>query len=197
MSKRGRMSGGSVTGGTGDIKPQVLTVATTNSVGPNIYSVGSVQLPIPRTGLAKGRAMVYEILKVWFFPYPAQYNEVVVIWNMMLTTGTEREDGDAFTQSNWSQDLRDPRSICSAMEYLSFAGTTGGLTRNTTSYAIDLTDENGNGVLVATDKLYVVFANNNNGVGSGSINVAKILYRVVNVSIQEYIGIVQSQQKSS
>ena len=57
---------------------------------------------------------------------------------------------------------------------------------------IDLTDNNGNGLLIATDKLFIVFANlNGTVVGSA---VAKVKYRLSNVGITEYVGIVQSQQ---
>jgi len=55
-----------------------------------------------------------------------------------------------------------------------------------------LTDNMGNGILIATDRIFVV------GGSFGSALVAratcKILYRQTNVGVMEYIGIVQSQQ---
>src|SRR3972149_1303038 len=55
----------------------------------------------------------------------------------------------------------------------------------------DLTDGNGNGLLVATDFIYFVTANVG---GTGSISaVVKILYRLFEANLTEYIGILQSQ----
>src|SRR3546814_5469238 len=58
----------------------------------------------------------------------------------------------------------------------------------------DLTDGSGRGILVATGSLYL----NLNTVNTGRINYvhAKIIYRLKNVTLQEYVGIVQSQQRS-
>jgi len=57
---------------------------------------------------------------------------------------------------------------------------------------IDLTDGAGNGMLVATDRMFIY------GGGAGNAVVgrysAKILYRLVEVGITEYVGIVAQQQ---
>jgi hypothetical protein len=55
----------------------------------------------------------------------------------------------------------------------------------------DCTDGAGHGVLVATDTLYCQLAG---GASWATSFNAKILYRLKNVSLAEYIGIVQSQQ---
>src|SRR3546814_10822105 len=57
----------------------------------------------------------------------------------------------------------------------------------------DLTDGSGRGILVATDSLYL----NLNTVNTGRINYvhAKIIYRLKNVTLQEYVGIVQSRSE--
>ncbi len=57
---------------------------------------------------------------------------------------------------------------------------------------IDTTDTDGNGILVATDRLFIV-GGNLSGIVAATY-VAKIMYRLVEVGITEYVGIVQSQQ---
>ena len=57
---------------------------------------------------------------------------------------------------------------------------------------VDLTDNAGNGMLVATDRI-VIYGANTSGTIAGTY-VAKVLYRLKEVGIQEYVGIVQSQQ---
>jgi hypothetical protein len=81
--------------------------------------------------------------------------------------------------------MNDPKSF--AMAFLDAPQTTVGAFPVT----IDLTDSNGNGMLIATDSLYVVAANVS---GTASEAICKVFYRLVNVGITEYVGIVQSQQ---
>lgn len=57
---------------------------------------------------------------------------------------------------------------------------------------IDMTDSEGNGVLIATDSIFIVSGAVGNIVPGQA--VAKVLYRLKEVGIQEYVGIVQSQQ---
>lgn len=56
----------------------------------------------------------------------------------------------------------------------------------------DITDGAGHGYLVGTDKIYAQITSSNTGaVNSASV---KVYYRWKNVSLTEYIGMVQSQQ---
>ena len=58
--------------------------------------------------------------------------------------------------------------------------------------SVDMTDNNGNGILIGTDKLFIV----GGAVGDSTAGntICKMLYRLVNVGITEYVGIIQSQQ---
>lgn len=56
----------------------------------------------------------------------------------------------------------------------------------------DLTDDAGHGFLLATDSIFQYCQSN--GVGDNMSAYTRILYRFKDVSLQEYIGIVQSQQ---
>jgi len=55
-----------------------------------------------------------------------------------------------------------------------------------------LSDSAGHGVLIATDNIYVQIKSQNT-VSTNDVRL-KIFYRWKNVGLQEYIGIVQSQQ---
>ncbi len=61
-----------------------------------------------------------------------------------------------------------------------------------TDLVVDLTDDTGHGVLVATDNIFIQCFS------SSALNPitasARLFYRWKNVSLAEYIGIVQSQQ---
>ena len=59
-------------------------------------------------------------------------------------------------------------------------------------YVDDLTDGAGHGYLVATDQIYLQISSSNTG-ATNYCN-GKLYYRWKNVNLQEYIGIVQSQQ---
>jgi len=57
---------------------------------------------------------------------------------------------------------------------------------------IDLTDGMGHGILVASDYFFVQV--DSDGIGAVITTYFKLLYRIKNVALTEYIGIVQSQQ---
>jgi len=69
--------------------------------------------------------------------------------------------------------------------------TTSGQFVSNEPFEQDLTDGDGHGILVATDNIFAQI----NSVTTSLTNVCdiKIMYRWKNVSLQEYIGIVQSQ----
>jgi len=55
----------------------------------------------------------------------------------------------------------------------------------------DLTDGDGHGILIATDNIFAQVTSTATG-NANAVNI-KLLYRWKNVSLSEYIGIVQSQ----
>jgi len=64
----------------------------------------------------------------------------------------------------------------------------------------DLTDGDGHGILVATDNIWLTAQLSDSAIGgtssgpiSGTVS-AELFYRFKKVTLQEYIGIVQSQQ---
>lgn len=188
--KRARTSGGSVTGGTGDVKPQIFTIATGTAGAVDDYVVNNVSLPVPRIGMGLKRATIFEILKVFFYPGIVDIADTTQTKFVYLTTATTRADGDTSTLATLNTDLNDPRVFACAV-FNHNVLTSGGISMHF-PITIDLSDDNGNGYLVATDRLSIVGGDIGGTTASGS--TAKVLYRLVNVGIEEYVGIVQSQQ---
>ncbi len=188
--KRARTSGGSVTGGTGDIKPQIFTVNSGLAGAVDDYTIFQHILPVPRFGTMKTKATVMELLKVDWYLSPATLSDTQITTWGFLTTSTNRVSGETALITDLRDDLNDPKVFALAVHSTTI--TTSGLTSITMPISIDLTDNNGNGMLIATDRIVVVQA----GINQAAVGdcIAKILYRLVNVGITEYVGIVQSQQ---
>lgn len=110
--KRARTSGGSVTGGTGDIKPQVITLSTGNTgVGISFYAVQRVVLPVARFGTKKNVTTVMEFLSIdWYI------NTIDVTpggrqdWAFLSTNTTHITDESSDT-NKLLVDIQDPQSI--------------------------------------------------------------------------------------
>jgi hypothetical protein len=185
MSKRNR---GSLTGGTGDVNPQWFNLPAL-TMGNAYVDVSST---LPRERLPYGNlSQVMEVLKVEFSLATTSVLNATVGTNsasrMYLTTRTFGTVEPTTPQNNggvvtkWRIEL--PSTAASATAEV-FQGV----------YLSDLTDGAGHGMLVATDNVFL------GGIQTaatspinGVVNV-RLLYRWKNVQLQEYIGIVQSQQ---
>lgn len=177
-----------LTGGTKDVNPQFMNIPLQGRVnGPTAGSVTTYALPkSPLT--QNGRAQIIEILKIFFYggqnaASPNAYSE-----QMFVCTANP---GTAQTAS-----VTDPKCIGFA-DFTSLLNTSG-MTQEDHIKCLDVTDGAGHGILVATDYIFVQqWASNT--IVPGTVTAApyapgvKILYRYKNVSVQEYIGIVQSQ----
>lgn len=182
--KRGR--GDTLTGGTGDVSPQLLTLTGSTSAA-NTFTEFQVGLPIPRFALRKGKAICIEVLKVYWESSP---------WDANPAAGGSAGIVQATlgTKSLTVMSFEDPTVFSMYSKEIRGAFTAAG------SYAVallepqvqDLTDGAGHGVLVATDNIFFdVFTGN----FAGTCNVTlKMLYRWKEITVEEYIGIVQSQQ---
>ena len=176
-----------MTGGTGDIKPQLLTMSPGTPAADD-YTTAQINLPVPRVGSIKNKATVTEILKVFFFW--ASSTDTTIDEVQYLSTQQIRTSGDTSTSATMIEDIGDP-SVFAAVGKNRFAsGTPANTVTDTMTQVVDLTDENGNGLVVATDRIFYTIGN----AGGGTACRAKILYRMINIGIQEYVGIVQSQQ---
>lgn len=189
MKRRRLNGGGSVTGGTGDIKPQILTIQGTQG-GADDYKVTQVNLPVPRFGMSQPKATIFEILKVMWYPGNQDIADLSNYTAAFLaTTDLGRTDGDTSTTGSLTTDQLQT-NVISTMSVQRFISTNGG--NSVVSPIVDnINDNNGNGVLVATDRMFMVFGTN--GATATTTMTCRILYRMVNVGVQEYVGIVQSQ----
>ncbi len=177
-----------LTGGTGDVKPQVLTITSGVPGAINDYTVKQAVLPITRMS-SKGRmAMVFEILRVdWYIGLEDLADVAHTNW-AFLATLTNRTSGEVSTIATMGADIIDPLVIAPCVKQVLSAVGFG----KVAPVSIDLTDSNGNGILVATDRLFLVAGNVGGTIVSRA--TAKITYRQSNVGVMEYVGIVQSQQ---
>jgi len=177
---------GTLTGGTGDVKPQVLTAQTGFQSVPNAYVFSRIPLPVPRFGTQKGKATIFEFLKVSYYFGQLNLADAFVMEWAFITPAVERAQGELSDFPTWIQDVANPKVLA-----LATLGGSGGTRALRLPITIDLTDNAGNGVLVATDSVSLVFGGSSQ-TAVGSV-VMKLLYRQVNVGVQEYVGIVQSQ----
>lgn len=188
MSKRAR--GGSVTGGTGDIKPQILTMSTGIAGAVDDYVTAEVLLPVPRFGAMKTKATITEILWVDWYPNIRNLSAGQSYMDVAyLSTTSQRSDGDTSTHALLQTDIGDPTVFAVVVMNREFL--TSGIGDVVWPLHVDLTDGNGNGMLVATDRIFIT--GGNVGGATAGAYIAKMGYRMVNVGITEYIGIVQSQ----
>lgn len=184
--KRGR-DGSSLTGGTGDINPQWLSFSASQS-GADTTTTTTQAIPVQRLPTS-GRSQVMEVLKIHIegpvLPASASATETTDSW--VLVIGTKNFAATAVTSA-------EPTIFASFSQVSRSAFTAAGTYFNVFSNTMDLdvTDGAGHGIIVATDNIFA----QTQSTATGNTNTwrIKILYRWKNVSLQEYIGIVQSQQ---
>lgn len=176
-----------LTGGTKDVNPQWFGGCLAQ-VGVNVALSFEVSTPISRLPKYGNKVTVMEILKFSATlpnEYFANVNETEKL--SQITLGTKNF---AAVAVGWD----DPSVIAHLSYEMKGAFTAAG----TYGFGVlmpiiqDITDGNGHGVLIATDNMYIQIAT----VGFIAIGQwrFKILYRFKDVSLTEYIGIVQSQQ---
>lgn len=187
MSKRGRSN--TLTGGTGDVKPQILTASTGVAGAIDDYVVNVIVLPVPRIGMQKNRAMIMEVLKVWWYLAVDDISDLTGAQWAFLTTNTARFNTQTSTAITMALDALEPNTFAMAGFFRTLS--TNGATVTNYPAVVDLTDGNGNGILIATDRIFII--GGNIAGTAGATYTCKILYRMVNVGIEEYVGIVQSQ----
>ena len=172
-----------LTGGTGDVNPQILTITATQTAA-DTTTIIQQPLPIPRYPTAKGRNLVMEFLWVDYYDIIATTTAANTTQLITITTNPT-----AFANSLTA--IQDARLLDAWWRVVTFATAVGFLEKPVERYQ-DLTDANGHGILVAADNLYV--GTYSTGTTYANSAVIKLAYRWKEVSLEEYIGIVQSQQ---
>lgn len=186
--KRARTAtrGESLTGGTGDVSPQLLTASVTLTAA-NTYTEATIPIPIARFQLRKGKSIIAEILDVAFF-HGAKDNNPAAAGEISVSSA------QLSTISLASLQLGDPHVFCaSQLEYRgAFTAAGSYFAVHTDPIVVPLDDGAGHGYLVATDNIYLSYVTSNY-TAAATLN-AKIKYRFKMVDLEEYIGIVQGQQ---
>lgn len=126
-------------------------------------------------------------MSVEFYIFNNLQSDGVTEW-AYLSTVQRHTISDTSSLASMVGDSSDPRTFAMVI------ASQGALANNfqrIMPYTIDLTDKNGNGFLIATDSLNFTVGC---AAGAAAVDaVCKILYRMVDVGIEEYVGIVQSQ----
>lgn len=176
-----------MTGGSYDVNPQWFTLPQLQCSAPNTFTELNVPLPVQRFNTKSGKSLVLEVLKVQFFlpesdTNPSaggvtQFAQVQLGTIAQLAVSPLNPQNIAVVGRNWR------------------GAFTAGLayeTQTDNPLVIDCTDAAGHGVLVATDSIFIDV--NTSGFTGAAIFNQRILYRWKEITLQEYIGIVQSQQ---
>lgn len=179
--KRGR--GDTLTGGSKDVNPQTM-ITHVSQTAADVTASQALALPIPRLPIAKGRSLVIELLGIDFYNLSATQilaNNVLVF--LLTTNGT--------TPTSVFSAMTDPKTLALWDRWVAF-GTGVGFAVFDNSKHVDLTDNAGHGILVATDQIFFYLLSQTTG--ALNTGICKMTYRFKDVSLEEYIGIVQSQQ---
>lgn len=182
-----------LTGGTGDVSPQWLVIPVLSNTGTDSFASAQINCPVSRLSTSKGKATVIEILKVlWAMPGYAfpQAEGLTNIQNRAQLSTAPLTQIKLDSPSVFDFNLRKWRQYGTAAE-----GDNTYFETWSEPDIHDLTDGAGHGVLIATDSIYLG-VDSVNYPGIASYNV-RILYRYKEVGLQEYIGMVQSQQVAS
>lgn len=168
-----------LTGGTGDLNPQFITALVTQPAN-DVSEQTEISLPIPRFAAKAGRSIVLEVLAVDFIY--ADFGAAPAANSFTLCTLSTNAAASDITSSQ-----------VFALSLLDSVFTSAvGLSVEQMVHRHVLHDGAGHGILIGTDSIFLTV------ISTGTLQpnsfVAKILYRWKEVSLAEYIGIVQAQQ---
>lgn len=182
-----RARGDPLTGGTGDVSPQWFSLSDLTLSAANTFTEQSTGIPVQRLSQKKGKSLVMEVLQVHFNQPDWDSNPAaggnVATASIELTTRSL----NAFDSSN-------PSVIAYSQRAWRGAFTAAGsyFSTNTDPEIINTNDGAGHGILVATDNIFL--SGNTTNFAGAAVFRCRIMYRWKEVSLEEYIGIVQSQQ---
>lgn len=197
-SYRRRTTGsGGLTGGTGDVRPQWFRITSATQATAQQTISTQASLPVQRLK-TRGKSQVMEILAVRYF-------DSLIYEMVALTDNTKAMHVMALTTSFVSNTnlltVDNPRVIDMALPFSAAKGSTTTCREGEAFIIHKLDDGAGHGILVAADQLYLNYSTQNTAMGIISpasallgFCCAWVLYRMVNVGITEYIGILQSEQ---
>jgi len=177
----------------GDIKPQTLTMKTGVAGDLDVYTTAQIVLPVPRFGIPTLRSMLFELLWIdWYLAFENSIDLTTSHWAWLSIEPT-RKSGETSTLLTAAVDVADPCAFGFVMKSV-LVGGAGGAEIKTNPTHIDFTDNNGHGILLAANRIQITGGStfNNNAPSF----IAKVGYRLVNVGLREYVGIVCIQQST-
>lgn len=180
-----------LTGGTRDVNPQYMSGLITLSAANTATEV-TLGTPIVRVGPASGgKSIIMELIKLWVdLPSLDLDAAAATTRTMSFSMSTVSSGGTPAITT-----LDNPRGLALLTETIRNAFTaagTGTLEQSSDPHVWNFTDGAGHGILVATDNIFIQ-ANTAGFTGAPTFRW-KLSYRFKEVSLVEYIGIVQSQQ---
>lgn len=184
--KRGR--GDQLTGGSGDVNPQTFVIHGLQTAA-DTTTIIQQPLPIPRLPTRPGKNLVIELLALdYYHVNPTIVGTTTTLYLFDVTTQPNAFASIALaTQDARSLDMWYKGELTAVA-----VANIVAVYQPVLDYHSDLTDEAGHGLLVATDNLYLhVMSQNTQAATEVAVHVT---YRWKEVSLTEYIGIVQSQQ---
>lgn len=169
-----------LTGGTGDVNPQYLSINIAQTAADSTTAV-TFPLPLPRFQPTKNRSIVLEVLRVTFLLRTANWvfvNNARIFCNVS-TSNTAFGVDDHQTFATFTQTYQ--QTLLAANVNYIWNGPK----------EVDTTDGAGHGLLVATNAITVALGS----VLTSDTNVVdlKLWYRYKEVGLTEYIGIVAQQ----
>ena len=190
MSRK-RTASDQLTGGTKDVNPQYLSGTITLSAANTATEV-TLGTPIVRVGpQTGGKSIIMELIKLWVeLPQLDLDNAAATNRSLVFSMSTSSSGATpAIVQLSNSRGLA---FIAEEVRNAFTAAGTGLLWMNSDPHCWDFTDGAGHGILVATDNIFIQA--NSVGLTAAATWNWKLSYRFKEVSLVEYIGIVQSQQ---
>lgn len=166
-----------LTGGTGDVNPQILNMVVTQS-GNDAATTLEQPIPLPRFASRKGRSVVLEIIRVH--------------WDLDNITVSTSSLAAILSTAPTAVTITDPRTFSYFDLEVTDVGSAGGMLGIRRDYFEDFTDGAGHGLLIGTDNIFLSCISTSTG-RANSIS-CKLFYRYKEVSLEEYLGIVASQQ---
>ena len=168
------------------MSPQLLSMQLTTSAA-NTFTQSEIPLPVNRFR-EKGKSVIcIELLKSYWDLGELDNNNAaggnVLSVQAQLSTASQATVDSAHTQVV-AYAFRNYRGAFTA------AGTFQAI--NLEPFVVDHTDGAGHGIMIATDNIF--FAATSSGFTGATTCKAKVLYRFKQITLEEYIGIVQSQQ---
>jgi len=190
MVKRRRYDG-SLTGGTGDVNPQWLK-KTADAATTTTFATTTIPSPRFRYPQDASHQQVIEILRVIWAMDPGTFGitdgaagtfRATLSTKSYATTEPATSDGNLIDRFSYG--------VASATGGVGDAAITGEM-----RWEHDLTDSQGHGILVATDNMYLgtITTNTAYPFTSATKVCVWIEYRVKDIGVMEFVGIVTSQQ---